>query len=203
MRPVVGAHMGLGGSLYWQGKLEPALAHFQRGFEMFHPNMQFADWPGPHPAVACQFFPILISWMLGHPDRSLGELQAAVGSAETLAHPLTLAQALYYAAFIHIFRHDPPAAADYAGRALKICEEHRIAHLHGIAVCAEGWALRASGAHIPETLQDSLMARLDRAPRLREVAQLGSVLGREFAYDMISALAGIEEDVPASPKRRL
>ena len=49
--------------------------------------------------------------------------------------------------------------------------------------------------HIPETLQDSLMARLDRAPRLREVAQLGSVLGREFAYDMISALAGLEEDL--------
>ena len=39
------------------------------------------------------------------------------------------------------------------------------------------------------------MARLDRAPRLREVAQLGSVLGREFAYDMISALAGIEEEM--------
>src|SRR5712691_4824485 len=38
------------------------------------------------------------------------------------------------------------------------------------------------------------MARLDRAPRLREVAQLGSVLGREFAYDMISALAGLEEE---------
>src|SRR5215472_16384454 len=49
--------------------------------------------------------------------------------------------------------------------------------------------------HIPETLQDSLMARLDRAPRLREVAQLASVLGREFAYDMISALAGIEEEM--------
>jgi predicted ATPase len=49
--------------------------------------------------------------------------------------------------------------------------------------------------HIPETLQDSLMARLDRAPRLREVAQLGSVLGREFAYDMISALAGLEEQM--------
>src|SRR5580693_9039816 len=49
--------------------------------------------------------------------------------------------------------------------------------------------------HIPETLQDALMARLDRAPRLREVAQLGSVLGREFAYDMIRALAGIEEEM--------
>src|SRR6202158_2287928 len=39
------------------------------------------------------------------------------------------------------------------------------------------------------------MARLDRTPRLREVAQLGSVLGREFAYDMISALAGIEKEM--------
>ncbi len=49
--------------------------------------------------------------------------------------------------------------------------------------------------HIPETLQDSLMARLDRTSQSREVAQLGSVLGREFAYEMISALAGIEEEM--------
>jgi predicted ATPase len=64
---------------------------------------------------------------------------------------------------------------------------------------ARGDAYVLTGAlaqlHIPETLQDSLMARLDRAPRLREVAQLGAVLGREFSYDMISALAGIEEDM--------
>src|SRR5438105_2204732 len=64
---------------------------------------------------------------------------------------------------------------------------------------ARGDAYVLTGAlaqlHIPETLQDSLMARLDRAPRLREVAQLGSVLGREFSYDMINALAGIEEDI--------
>jgi class 3 adenylate cyclase len=61
----------------------------------------------------------------------------------------------------------------------------------------DAYVLRGSLAqlHFPETLQDSLMARLDRAPRLREVAQLGSVLGREFAYDMISALAGLEEEM--------
>src|SRR5580693_2380505 len=65
-----------------------------------------------------------------------------------------------------------------------------------LEVRGEAYVLSGSLAqlHIPETLQDSLMARLDRAPRLREVAQLGSVLGREFSYDMISALAGIEED---------
>ena len=46
---------------------------------------------------------------------------------------------------------------------------------------------------IPSTLQDSLMARLDRVPTLREVAQIGAVLGREFAYEMLSAVIGLEE----------
>jgi tetratricopeptide (TPR) repeat protein len=78
---LVGGHMSLGSTLFFQGKLEPALPHFRRGFELFDPYMQFPDWPGSHPAVQCQFFPMLISWMLGYPDRSLDELRAAVESA--------------------------------------------------------------------------------------------------------------------------
>jgi class 3 adenylate cyclase/predicted ATPase len=46
---------------------------------------------------------------------------------------------------------------------------------------------------IPDTLQESLMARLDRLPQVRELAQLGSVLGREFAYEMITGLATVGE----------
>jgi predicted ATPase len=52
-----------------------------------------------------------------------------------------------------------------------------------------------SEVSIPATLQDSLMARLDRLPTLREVAQLGAVLGREFAYEMLQYLAPLEEPV--------
>ena len=37
------------------------------------------------------------------------------------------------------------------------------------------------------------MARLDRLPQVRELAQLGSVLGREFAYEMISGLSTISD----------
>jgi predicted ATPase len=95
--------------------------------------------------VQSQCFLALISWMLGYPDRSLDELRAAVRSAETLGHPLTLAQALCWVALVHIWRHEPSAAADCAGRALKICEEQRIAQQHGIALCADGWALAAFG----------------------------------------------------------
>jgi hypothetical protein len=142
---LVGGHMSLASTLFVQGKLEPALAHFRQGFELFDPNMQFPDWPGSHPGVQCQFHPALISWMLGYPDRSFEELRAAVKSAETLGHPLTLAQTLCWGALVHIFRHEPSAAADYAGRALRICEEQRIQNYHGFALCENGWALGVSG----------------------------------------------------------
>jgi len=107
--------------------------------------MQFPDWPGSHPGVQCQFFSMLISWMLGYPDRSLQEAAAAVRSAEMLGPPFTFAQTLCFAAHIHIFRRDPSTVADFAGRALKICEEHRIAQWHPFALCVAGWALGASG----------------------------------------------------------
>jgi predicted ATPase len=60
---------------------------------------------------------------------------------------------------------------------------------------ADHYALAGSlsSVAIPATLQDSLMARLDRLPMVREVAQLGAVLGREFAYEMLRALAAVEE----------
>ena len=40
---------------------------------------------------------------------------------------------------------------------------------------------------IPPTLQQSLMARLDRLGPAREVAQIGSVIGRGFSYEPIAA----------------
>jgi class 3 adenylate cyclase/predicted ATPase len=47
---------------------------------------------------------------------------------------------------------------------------------------------------IPTTLQDSLLARLDRLASAREVAQVGAVLGREFAPEVLHAVLGGDED---------
>jgi predicted ATPase len=47
---------------------------------------------------------------------------------------------------------------------------------------------------IPDTLQDSLMARLDQMNTAKEVAQLGAVLGREFAYEVIQALSSQDDE---------
>ena len=46
---------------------------------------------------------------------------------------------------------------------------------------------------IPPTLQQSLMARLDRLGPAREVAQVGSVIGRGFSYELLHAVAEMDE----------
>jgi class 3 adenylate cyclase/predicted ATPase len=46
---------------------------------------------------------------------------------------------------------------------------------------------------IPSTLQDSLLARLDRLAPVREVAQIASVLGREFPFELLAAVAPQDE----------
>jgi class 3 adenylate cyclase/predicted ATPase len=51
-----------------------------------------------------------------------------------------------------------------------------------------------SGIHaIPPTLQQSLMARLDRLGRAREVAQMGAVIGRGFSYGLLRDVTGTED----------
>src|SRR6266545_6321400 len=68
----------------------------------------------------------------------------------------------------------------------------------------ESALLRAADSHyeltgplpplaIPSTLQDSLMARLDRLAPLREIAQVGATLGREFSYELLHTLSPLDE----------
>ena len=55
----------------------------------------------------------------------------------------------------------------------------------------------ASTLAVPDTLQASLMARLDRLPAAKQVAQIGSVIGREFSHPLIVAAARMPEPLLA------
>src|SRR5262249_51999590 len=49
---------------------------------------------------------------------------------------------------------------------------------------------------VPRSLHSSLMSRLDRVSRGKEIAQIGAVIGREFSFDLVQA-------VSAFPARQL
>ena len=46
---------------------------------------------------------------------------------------------------------------------------------------------------IPATLHDLLLSRLDRMPGVKDVAQLGATLGREFSLEVIKAISPLDE----------
>src|SRR5262249_35993059 len=56
---------------------------------------------------------------------------------------------------------------------------------------------------IPATLQDSLMARLDRLVTAKGVAQMGATIGRQFAYDLLQAVSQLDEATLQRELRRL
>jgi class 3 adenylate cyclase/predicted ATPase/energy-coupling factor transporter ATP-binding protein EcfA2 len=56
---------------------------------------------------------------------------------------------------------------------------------------------------IPSTLQDSLMARLDRLATVREIAQISATLGREFDYALLRAVSPLNEDALQQGLRQL
>jgi class 3 adenylate cyclase len=46
---------------------------------------------------------------------------------------------------------------------------------------------------VPTTLRGSLLARLDRLPKAKQAAQIGAVIGREFSFELIAAIADLPE----------
>jgi tetratricopeptide (TPR) repeat protein len=47
---------------------------------------------------------------------------------------------------------------------------------------------------VPATLQEWLLARLDRLAHVRDVAQVGAVIGREFDHEILADVADLPED---------
>jgi class 3 adenylate cyclase/tetratricopeptide (TPR) repeat protein len=56
---------------------------------------------------------------------------------------------------------------------------------------------------IPDTLRDALMARLDRVAAVKRIAQVGSVIGREFTYELVAEIVMMSEAALADVLSRL
>jgi predicted ATPase len=59
-------------------------------------------------------------------------------------------------------------------------------------------AVPSSSPAVPASLHASLMARLDRLGPAKEVAQIGAVIGREFSYALLAAVAPEDEKALSS-----
>jgi hypothetical protein len=56
---------------------------------------------------------------------------------------------------------------------------------------------------VPDTLHDALMERLDRFPQVKEVAQIGATIGREFEREILLVVSGLSDTYLAEALRQL
>jgi len=82
-------------------------------------------------------------------------------------------------------------------------EELTRAALDDVVLGSPGKSFASAGSSVPHTLEALLMARLDRFPVAKEVAQAGAVIGREFPHQLIAAVAQIPEPTLREGLRQL
>jgi predicted ATPase/class 3 adenylate cyclase len=165
------AHHALWTSLFSGGELAAARMHQEQGLRLYDPQRHrthAALYSGHDPGVCCRYRAAPALWLLGYPDQAVASSQAALALAQQLAHPLSLAIALYWAAVLHHLRREASPTQARAEASMTLATDQEILQQLAQAAPLRGWALAASG-HGEEGITQIRLAvyRATRATRDR------------------------------------
>jgi predicted ATPase len=139
---LLGAHWALGVSQFMLGELAQAHEQFRQGAALYdarvHHVLTFRY--GFDPGIYGLLYDSLTLWLLGYPQQSLAQNEAAMTAARLKPHHYNLALAHYFTARLHQFRREPDAALIQAEAALALCQEHDIAYFGASSMIVQGWA---------------------------------------------------------------
>ena len=142
------AHHALWATSFFGGEFTASRAHQEQGLQLYEPQRHrtyVALYTGHDPGVCCRMDAALSLWFLGYPDQAIASLQAALALAQQLAHPLSLAFALWWAAVLHHLRREAPLTQARAEAAMAIATEQGFPLQYSQAALLRGWALAESG----------------------------------------------------------
>jgi tetratricopeptide (TPR) repeat protein len=141
------AHMALGSTLYYLGKLAPAQVHFEAGSDLYDPlqHCLLVFRAGQVPGAICLCQGSHALWLLGYPDQALQRSYEALSLTQQLSHPHSQAVVLAFAAMLHHFRREEQLAQEQAEAAVTLSTEQGFAFWAALATIVRGWALTAQG----------------------------------------------------------
>jgi predicted ATPase len=136
------AHYALGNTLNYLGEFTAAQAHFARGIALYDRQQHHAHAfrYGQDPGVVCHIYAAVTLWLLGYPDQAMQRSQEALTLARELAHPFSLAYALFFAAVLHQFRREWHLAQERADAGLALGTAQGFALFVAGATTLRGWA---------------------------------------------------------------
>jgi predicted ATPase/class 3 adenylate cyclase len=181
------AHHALWTSLFSGGELAAARTHQEQGLRLYDPQRHrtyAALYSGHDPGVCCRYRAAPVVWLLGFPDQAVASSQAALALAQQLAHPMSLASALYWAAVLHHLRREASPTQARAEAAMTLTTDLEFLGQFAQATALRGWALAVSGHREEGITQIRLAvyratgASRDRPYHLALLAEASAQLGQ-------------------------
>ncbi len=121
------AHHSLWPTLVGMGRPLQAISHFEQGLALYdrerHGSIALL-YAGHDPGACCRWHLGMTHWLLGYPDRALGNVQDACRLAEELKHPMTTVIALWFTAWVHCQRGERELAIASLDRLNSLAKPH-------------------------------------------------------------------------------
>ncbi len=134
----------LGEDAFWRGRLEEAGRYFEACLERRRASgsspPSFFTLYGDDSAVQSLSSLSLVRWQQGLSRTALSLVRQASGLAREISHPGSIACALNYELFLHLFRNEPETVLEVAKRAEIWAERHGFHQWKILALLARGWA---------------------------------------------------------------
>jgi predicted ATPase/class 3 adenylate cyclase len=141
------AHYQMGNVLFLRGKPAAARTHYTQALALYDPQAHraLAVRYGQDLGMMSHSYLARALRPLGFPAQALQHSQAARTLAEAVAHPYSLAQTLFWAAYVHYCRREVLAAHEQAAAAMTLATEQGFALWVAQATVLHGWALAMQG----------------------------------------------------------
>jgi DNA-binding winged helix-turn-helix (wHTH) protein/predicted ATPase len=146
----LGAHHALGVGCFYGGEFESAVAHLERGIELYDPaahspTRSAAFRLNVDSGLSCTLHGAWALWALGYPARAVARMQEALELAPLIDHPFSLAHAHRFAAAFHQSRGERAASHEPAERSVALSTEHGFGAVLVAANFHRGWLLAREG----------------------------------------------------------
>ncbi len=142
------AHHAQWATLFNLGKLTECCRHIDAGMALYDPHRHpsHATVYGGHDAKVCAHGEAALAlWLLGFPDQAWQRAEQALGWAETLRHPPSLAHAYDYALMLYQYRREFARVLVHSETLIAFAAEKSLPHYHARGTVFRGWALAACG----------------------------------------------------------
>jgi class 3 adenylate cyclase/predicted ATPase len=202
---VLEAHAALGTTLFYLGEFASARSHLEQGLALYDPQQHrhlAYQGAGVDLGVLCLGAVPHILWYLGYPGQALRKSGELVTLAQGLAHPLSLAAALSWAARFRQLRREPQVVHELAEAVIALTTAQGFPQWWAQGIVLRGWALakQAQAAEGVAQIRQGLAAwratgaEIGRQWRLLLLAEAQGHMGQtaEGRATLAEALAVVE-----------